>query len=305
MKGFLGLTKRNLLIFFKDKQMVVFSLLTSIIVLALYLLFLKGTYVDAMTGIIDKYKGLSGLIGKGDIDMFADFVLLTGIIGSAMITVPYNCLTTVVKDRENKVDYDILATPVKRREIILSYFISAALSSVLLTGIILTVGFLVIGGRGNLYMEGADILAAYGIVALGSVSATAFFMIVILFFNSSGASGAFFGMLSAASGFIIGAYIPISEFSDNVQTACNLFPAAHITVLLRNALMKGLLKHMDSSIGGVDGGMFVKSVRNLFSFRARMFGKSLGIQQMFVYVITCMMLCIVIQMIMYSKTYKK
>lgn len=46
--------------------------------------------------------------------MFANLILLTGILGSAMITVPYNCLITLVKDRENKVDYDILATPLKR-----------------------------------------------------------------------------------------------------------------------------------------------------------------------------------------------
>ena len=44
MKKFMGLTKRNLLIYFKDKPAIVFSLLTSLIVLVLYLLFLKGTF---------------------------------------------------------------------------------------------------------------------------------------------------------------------------------------------------------------------------------------------------------------------
>ena len=41
MKGFIGFTKRNLLVYFKDKQAILFSLLTSIIVFVLYLLFLK------------------------------------------------------------------------------------------------------------------------------------------------------------------------------------------------------------------------------------------------------------------------
>ena len=48
MRGILGLIKRNLLLFFKDWQSILFSLLTSIIVLVLYLLFLKGTFVSAM-----------------------------------------------------------------------------------------------------------------------------------------------------------------------------------------------------------------------------------------------------------------
>ena len=105
MRGFIGLTKRNLLLFFKDRQTIVFSLLTSIIMLFLYLLFLKGTFVDAVNGALKEYSGMASLIGKEEIDMFANLILLTGILGSAMITVPYNCLTTLVKDRENKVDW--------------------------------------------------------------------------------------------------------------------------------------------------------------------------------------------------------
>ena len=133
MRSFRGLTKRNLLVFFKDRQSVLFSLLTSIIVLALYLLFLKGTFVDAMNEVTGAYPGLSDLVTSVDINMFANLILLTGIIGSAMITVPYNCLTTVVNDREKKIDYDILSTPIKRWQIILSYFTAAALSSMILT----------------------------------------------------------------------------------------------------------------------------------------------------------------------------
>ncbi len=98
--------------------------------------------------------------------------------------------------------------------------------------------------------------ATDGIVAIGSVSASALFMIIIMFFKSSGASGAFFGMLSAASGFVIGAFIPISQFSETVQTVCNLFPASHVTILLRNVLMQGLLNHIDTNLGGIDNGMF-------------------------------------------------
>lgn len=305
MKGFIGLTKRNLLIFFKDKQSVIFSLLTSIIVFILYLLFLKGTFVDSMNGILNENEGLAYFITQDQIDMFANFVLLTGILGSAMITVPYNCLTTLVRDKENKIDYDILATPIKRWQIIISYFVSAALSSIILTGIILTAGLLVISSQGSLYMGVQEILSAFGIVALGSVSATALFMILILFFKSSGASGAFFGMLSAASGFVIGAFVPISQFSEGVQTVCNVFPASHVTVLLRNSLMNGILGNMDSSLNGIDQGLFVKSMKDLFSFNATLFGNSLSIGQMLIYVAAVILVCMAVQVIIYSKTYKK
>lgn len=305
MKGFLGLTRRNLLLFFKDKQAVIFSLLTSIIVFALYLLFLKGTYVDAVNGALDSIPGMANLISSSDVDMFANLVLLTGILGSAMITVPYNCLTNIVKDRENKIDYDVLATPIRRGKIILSYFVSAAISSIILTGIILTVGLLVVSGQGNLHMETSDIWGAYGLVALGSVSATSLFMIIMLFVKTSSAGGALFGMLSAVSGFVIGAYIPISEFSKGVQSLCNLFPASHVTIVLRNLLMNGLLGAMDSSLGGIDKGEFVKSLKDSFGFTAYLFGKDVMVGGMCLYIALGICICMVAQIIVYSKTYKK
>jgi len=305
MKGFIGLTKRNLLIFFKDRQSVVFSLLTSIIVLGLYLLFLKGTFVDSMNEIIGSYPTMSELISESEIDMFVNLVLLTGILGSAMITVSYNCLTTLVKDRENRIDYDILATPVKRGQIIMSYFVSATLSSIILTGIILAVGLFVIQLQGDIYMGAAELVGAFGIVALGSVSATAFFMILILFFKSTGASGAFFGMLSAASGFVIGAFVPISQFSDGVQTVCNIFPASQVTSVLRNTLMNGILDHMETSLNGVDNGMFSDAIKNLYSFNAHLFDHEMTVGQMLVYVGVGIAVCIVVQIIVYSATYKK
>lgn len=302
MRGFAGLTKRNLLIYFKDIQSVIFSLLTSIIVFVLYLLFLKGTFVDAVDAAM---QGLETMVAAEDVEMLVNGILLVGILGSAMITIPYNCLSTIVKDREQKIDYDISATPIRRWQIVLSYFLASTLSAFIMTGILLTVGLVILSGMGELHMSLWMLLAAYGIVLLGAVSATAFFMIVVLFFQSSSASGAFFGMLSAAAGFVIGAYIPISQFSEGVQTFCNLFPASHITILFRNALLNGLLEEMNASIGGIDQGMFVSSVKDSFTFRAKLLGSSLNQIGSVWYVAGVIVLCIGIMILAYSRTYKR
>ena len=305
MRGILGLIKRNLLLFFKDWQSILFSLLTSIIVLVLYLLFLKGTFVRAMQSAMEQYPGLAFMVSETDIDMFANLLLLTGILGSAMISVPFSCITTLVRDRTNKVDYDILATPLKRGQIIFAYFVSAVLSSTLLTGIILTIGLVGIRMQGNIYMNASQVVKAFSIVALGSISASAIFMIVVLFFKSVSACEAFFGILSAASGFVIGAYIPISQFSNGVQTVCNLFPASQITIMLRNILLNGLLEHINRSLAGVDQGMFVLSLKEYFSFQAKLFHGYLGMNKMLEYILGVILFCIVAQIMIYSGSYKK
>ena len=305
MRGILGFIKRNVLLFFKDWQSILFSLLTSIIVLVLYLLFLKGTFVSAIQRAMEQYPGLASMVLQKDIDMFANLFLLSGILGSAMISVPFSCITVLVKDRANKVDYDILSTPLKREQIIFAYFVSAVLSSTLLTGIILTIGLVGIRMQGNIYMNASQVVKAFSIVALGSISASAIFMIVVLFFKSVSACEAFFGILSAASGFVIGAYIPISQFSNGVQTVCNLFPASQITIMLRNILLNGLLEHINRSLAGVDQGMFVLSLKEYFSFQAKLFHGYLGMNKMLEYILGVILFCIVAQIMIYSGSYKK
>ena len=305
MRGILGLIKRNLLLFFKDWQSILFSLLTSIIVLVLYLLFLKGTFVRAMQSAMEQYPGLASMVSEKDIDMFANLLLLTGILGSAMISVPFSCITTLVRDRANKVDYDILATPMKRGQIIFAYFVSAVLSSTLLTGIILTIGLVGIRMQGNIYMNASQVVKAFSIVALGSISASAIFMIIVLFFKTFSACEAFFGILSAASGFVIGAYIPISQFSNEVQTVCNLFPASQITIMLRNILLNGLLEHINTSLQGVDQGMFVLSLKEYFTFQAKLFKGYLDMNKMLEYILGVILFCTVAQIMIYSGSYKK
>ena len=305
MRGILGFIKRNLLLFFKDWQSILFSLLTSIIVLVLYLLFLKGTFVSAIQSAMEQYPGLASMVPQKDIDMFANLFLLSGILGSAMISVPFSCITVLVKDRANKVDYDILATPMKREQIIFAYFVSAVLTSTLLTNIILAVGLIGIRMQGNMYLNISQVVKAFSVVALGSISASAIFMIVVLFFKTVSACEAFFGILSAASGFVIGAYIPISQFSNEVQTVCNLFPASQITIMLRNILLNGLLEHINTSLAGVDQGMFVLSLKEYFTFQAKLFNGYLDMNKMLEYILGVILFCIVAQIVIYSGSYKK
>lgn len=302
MQGFIGLTRRNVKIYFKDITAVLFSLMSSIIVFVLYLLFLKGTFVDAIEG---SMNGLESLVNKDDIEMFVNTILLVGIIGSATIMIPYNCLQTIVKDRERKVDSDILATPVKRSQIILSYLVAAVLSSFIMTALLLTLGLIILGFMGNMHITAMGIAAAYGAVFLGCLSSSALFMTMLIFFKSSSAAAAFFGILTAASGFVIGAYIPISQFSSTVQTVCNICPASQICALLRNALLSGIADKMNDSIGGLDNGLFISSVKETMTFNCSVFGNQMSVNSMCIYVFIFTLVSLTAMVFLYTKVYKK
>lgn len=302
MKKMFGLVRRNLLIYFKDKSAIMFSMITPIIVLVLYMLFLRGSFVN---GINSAAAEILMFLDAGDIDAFANGLLLAGILSSAMITVPYNTLSTVVYDRESKVDYDISATPIKRYQIIIAYYIASALSAFIMTSVILTLGILVISGNSTMYLTSGKIAMLYMTALLGSISGTAFFMPFMIIIKKSSAVGAFMGIVSAAAGFVIGAYIPLSEFSDGIQTFCNLFPATGITVMLKNIILAGVLDNMDKCIGGVDNGIFVEVMRREFGFAGRLFSKDMSLGTTSIYIIATTLVFIIAIAASYSKFYKK
>lgn len=302
MKDFIGFTRRNLLIYFKDVLAIIFSLLTSIIVFVLYLLFLKGTFVEALNGTM---RGLENIVNTADVDMFVNGILLSGILGSALITIPYTCLQTIVKDKEAGVDADICSTPLKRWKIVLSYFTASSICAFVMTSIILTIGLVVLNLMGDTHMTVASIAAAYGIVLLGSISSTALFMVVMLLFKNSSTSTAFFGILTAAAGFVIGAYIPLSQFSDSVQSFCNLFPASHITSMMRNVLLSGVADSINSDINGLDGGAFISAIKDTFSFNAHTFGSTFTMTNSVIYIGIIALICIGAMTAAYNKTYRR
>lgn len=302
MRKMTGLIKRNLLVYFKDKSAILFSMITPIILLVLYMLFLRGTYVDAINRAAESLKDFLNL---KDMDALANGILLAGVMSSAMITVPYNTLSTIVYDREAKVDYDISATPIKRYQIIMAYYLSSSISAFIMTSAILTGGLILIGLNSSMYISGKSLVLLYGVTLLGSVSGTAFFMPVMVLIKKASAVGAFMGIVSAAAGFVIGAYIPLSDFSKGVQVFCNLFPATGITVILRNLLMNGVLDHIDRGLGGIDQGIFVREIKSGFGFSGNLLGNEVSLTAVSGYIVMVTIVLIFIIAALYSKFYKK
>ena len=302
MRAFRGFATRNVLVFFRNRQTVFFSMLAPLIVFALYVMFLRGNYVDSITA---SMGALAPLIQADDVDSLVNGLLLSGILGSSVITVPFGTLQVVVQDREELKDRDILATPASRWQVILGYFVGAAACALSVTLVLLTAGLLALNGMGSMHWTATDVAALYGLTALGTLSSTAVSMALMLLFKSTSACGAFLGILSAAAGFVIGAYIPVAQFSTPVQTFCNLWPTSGICCLMRQSLMGGLLNHIDAGIGGLDQGQFVASIREVFGFEAMVGGNAMGAETILLYVVLISAACLVVDAAVYSKVYAR
>lgn len=113
------MTKRNIKVYLKDKTAIIFSMMTQIIILGLYLLFLKQNYVDSMTSMLD---GFNIKTEDNLINALVNSWLVSGVIGTSVVTVAMNSLSVMISDKQNKIDYDYNASSVKGSTVVLSYF---------------------------------------------------------------------------------------------------------------------------------------------------------------------------------------
>ncbi len=291
-----GITLRNSKVFLKDKMAVFLSLLTQIIVLGLFLLFIKNSYVDSINQTLGELKSM---VEKADIEALVNSWMVAGVIGTAVITASLNALSVMVSDKQEKIDFDYNASSVKGSVIVLSYFSGAVLCSLITSFVLLTAGFVFLALTGTFVLTATDIIMLYGLVALGSISATIILMTAISFFKKSSTFSAFSVMISAGIGFVVGAYIPVSQFGDTTQTIVNLVPGSQITGLIRNILVSPAIDNIDKALKGMDNGQFAKIASDVFAVRLNIFGSEIDTGFMLMYSLIAVAVFLILNIILF------
>lgn len=296
LNAYKGLTVRNTKVFLKDKLVIFFSLLTQIIVLGLFLLFIKNSYAN---GIESALGVLRDKVTSVDIDALLNSWMISGVIGTSVVTATMNALSVVVSDKESKVDFDYNASSVKGSVVVTSYFSGAVLCSLITSFILLTAGLIFLSVTGALLLSFTDILLLYGLVVLGSVSAAVILMLIISFFKKNSTFSSFSIVISTLVGFIVGAYFPISELSEGMQSVVNLIPGAQITALIRGVLVTPAVERINTALGGLDQGQFKEAANQLFGLRPHIFGAEVDTGFMLLYSVIVIAVFIVLNIVLF------
>ncbi|MBQ9516369.1 MAG: hypothetical protein IJR57_09695, partial [Ruminococcus sp.] len=272
------------------------SLLTQIIVLGLFLLFIKNSYIDTIDSVLGE---LSDLVKKADIEALVNSWMIAGVVGTATVTASMDALSVMVSDKQEKIDYDYTASSVKSSVVVLSYFSGAVLCALITGLILLTAGLVFLALTGTFVLTAVEIISMYGLVVLGSVSGTVVLMTIISFFKKSSTFSAFSVMVSAAIGFVVGAYIPVSQFGETTQTIVNLVPGSQITALMRQMLVSPTIENISKSLAGKDHGQFKEAAEQLFAIRLNLFGNEVDTTFMLIYSAAAIILFIALNIVLF------
>ncbi|WP_048344873.1 ABC transporter permease [Limosilactobacillus mucosae] len=223
------MVKRNLKIYFQDKASVFFSMLSVIIIFALYIFFIG----DSIS---------SGLKFLPHPNRLMRAWMLAGMLASASITTSLGAYGVMISDRENKTIKDFYSSPVSRRQIAGGYIITGFIISIIMSIFTLIFGEIYMGMIGGAVLDVDILLKLFGVIVLSAFASSAIASFIISFLKTNSAYSAASMIVGTLIGFLVGAYIPIGNLPENVQWLVKYFPCAHSAVLYRQLLMESSIK---------------------------------------------------------------
>lgn len=237
MKTLLALIRRDTKLFFKDKGLFFTSLITPAILLVLYVTFLGNVYRDAFLssfaeGVVVPERLVNGYVGAQ---------LISSILAVSAVTVAFCSNMLMVQDKANGTIADFAVSPVRARHLAFGYYLSTLLVTAIVSFAAAALCLLYMAVVGW-YLTVPDVLLIVLDVLLLLCFGTALSSVINYFLHSQGQISAVGTIVSSGYGFISGAYMPISQFSEGLQNAIAFFPGTYGTSLLRTHAMRGVFE---------------------------------------------------------------
>lgn len=225
----LAMVKRNMMLYFRNRSGVIFSLLGALISFVLYLVFLK--------------KGISSnWVGISHKNQLLDTWLISGTLAITGITTTLTALSQMVKDKEQHVLEDLSLTDAGPMSIRFGYLLSATLIGIIMQLIMLVLMGLYFNVTDKISFQMSQVVPTLGIMILSAILATLVNAILVNRLKSVDSFGRLTTIIGAASGFLVGTYIPIGSLPTFAQTIMKVTPGSYIASLYRQVLMNDTIK---------------------------------------------------------------
>ena len=282
---FLTLTKRHLKMIFSNKIRMFYTLMVPIIILVIYIIFLRNMELTAVENELQKMHvdvvNNAELMHK--ISMVIDAWMLSGIVSISAITISLQTNSLIVEDKENGINKDFVSSPINKNILIASYFVYNFLITVFLSFLVLVTSFIFLAAYGEMYLGFTDIIIMFGTVFLTTIPTTLLTVFICIFIKTEPVLASVIAIFSAAIGFLTGAYMPISMLAKPIQYFCAFIPGTYSCSLIRFSFLEtpinGLEAYLTQNPNVLPVGTSVGDVMNLvrtnFGFNVNFFEISL------------------------------
>ena len=277
---FLNLTKRHFLVFFKNKIRVLYTLLVPIIILLVYILFLRNLELSTVQNILYELEVEATPELTTYINTLVDSWMLSGIIILSTITISIQTNNIIINDKENGVNRDFASSPIKNSYLIGSYFLFNFIVTMFLCLIVMLICFVYLAIMGEFFLTFIDFLIAFGVLTLSTAVSTLLTIFICSFIKHESTLASIIAVFSTVAGFVIGAYMPLSMFPDWFRNICGFVPGTYSTDLMRFAFMATPLDGLSglvSNLNLTNGEELINNLFNSFGYEINLFGTNINV----------------------------
>lgn len=239
MREILYLTKRNSLVYLRDRRAVFFSILSMLIVLGLMVVFLGRMNSEELVLILKQYGGeRDAAQDERNAEYLIQLWTLAGILIVNSVTITLTVIGTMVQDEEQSRLASFYVTPVKRGKLVLGYVLAAWFTGSALSILTLAAGEIYMVARGWGLLPIPALAAMCGIIFLNTFVYAALGYLLAMFIHSYSAWGGMLTIVGTLVGFAGGIYLTMSAFSDRLQTVLKCLPILQGTSLMRRVCLE-------------------------------------------------------------------
>lgn len=259
MNTVVTLTGRNLRIYFRDRTAVFLSLLSAVILLLLYLLFLGSLQVDNLRAQLPNAS-------DDEIGWFVGSWVFAGIVMISTFTTGLAALGSYVDDRSSGRFKEFRVSPIRRWQLILGYLLSAVVVATVMSTVLLFIGSLLMLWLYGHSPNALELLHAFGLIVLMSTAFAAFSSFLLTFVATSSAYTAISTIVGTLLGFLAGAYLPLGILSQNIGNVINSMPFSPAAMLLREPLASPALDQLVGSVNTAGQEQARRAVSEYYGF---------------------------------------
>ena len=272
-KKLVTLVARNTKCYFKDKFLFFVSMITPLILLVLFATCLRNVYIDSFKsafpeGFTAQDRVLEGITGAW---------LMSSILSVSSVTVAFCSNVVMINDKIEGNLNDFRVSPVKGVTTSIAYFISNFFVTLIVMLCLMLIGHIYLAAVGW-YIPVGDVFMILVDIICSVLFGTLLAGVVESFISSQGGLSAVSTLVSSMYGFICGAYMPFSQFSEGLRNVLCCLPGTYGVGIMRNHYMGGYLSAL------ADEGVpqeALSAIKENFDISIKVFGTEIPLGAMY------------------------
>ncbi len=236
MKTVIMLTKRNMLLYLKDKSAVFFSLLSMLIIIGLTIIFLGKMNVDNILEMVSIERKVA--------EYLVNSWVMAGIIVVNSVTVTLGVIGIMIEDEDRNRIASFWVAPISRVKIILGYILAAFIIGCIFCFITLVISQVYIYSAGGEFLGSMALIKSIIFIVINVFSSACFVFFIATFVHSTNAFSSISTIIGTLIGFIAGMYLPMGLLPNMVQKIVKLFPIVYGTSLMRGVYVKDAMENV-------------------------------------------------------------